>query len=65
MNIRTILYCVTVPIIIWALESLNLNNLFKKNRYYQARILYVVIALSLSYLLVNFFMDFFISTQIR
>ena len=64
MNIRTILYCVTVPLVIWALDSLNLTNVFKKNRYYQARLLYVIVAISLSYLSVNFFMDFFISTKI-
>lgn len=65
MSVRVILYCVTVPLTIWALESININNLFKKNRYYQSRLLYVIISLSLSYLVVNFFMDFFISTRIN
>ncbi len=65
MSVRVILYCVTVPLTIWALESININNLFKKNRYYQSRLLYVIISLSLSYLVVNFFMDFFISTKIN
>ena len=64
MNIRTILYCVVVPLVIWALDSLNLSNVFKKNRYYQSRLLYVILSISLSYLVVNFFMDFFISTRI-
>lgn len=65
MSVRVILYCVTVPLTIWALESININNLFKKNRYYQSRLLYVIISLSLSYLVVNFFTDFFISTKIN
>lgn len=65
MSVRVILYCVTVPLTIWALESININNLFKKNRYYQSRLLYIIISLSLSYLVVNFFMDFFISTRIN
>lgn len=64
MNIRTILYCVVVPLTIWALDSLNISDVFKKNRYYQARLLYIIVSLALSYLVVNFLMDFFISTQI-
>jgi len=59
MNIKTILYVVIVPLTIWALESLNINQFFKKNRYYQARILYLILSLGLSYLVVNFFYDFF------
>lgn len=60
MNVKTILYIVMVPISIWALDSLNIENKFKKNRYYQSRFLYLMIALSLSYLTVNFFYDFYI-----
>lgn len=63
MNVRTILYCVIVPLTIWALESLNISNIFKKNRYFQSRLLYLFFTISISYLVVNFFMDFFISTQ--
>ena len=32
MTIKTILYIVVVPLSIYALDSLNLNNKFKKNR---------------------------------
>jgi len=59
MTIKTILYLVTVPISIWALNSLNFENKFKKNNYYQARVLYVMVSLALSYLVVNFFFDFY------
>ncbi len=64
MNVRTVLYCVIVPITIWAMESLNINHLFKKNRYYQSRLVYLLLSLAISYLVVNFFMDFFLSTRI-
>lgn len=64
MNIKTILYIVVVPITIWALESLNINQFFKKNRYYQSRILYLIVSLGLSYLVVNFFYDFFTYSKI-
>ncbi|HHW69055.1 MAG TPA: DUF1146 domain-containing protein, partial [Tenericutes bacterium] len=41
-------------------DSLNLNNgVFKKNKIVQARILYVIISLALTYLVVNFIVDFF------
>ena len=43
MNIKTILYIIVVPITIWALESLNINQFFKKNRYYQARFIYLIL----------------------
>lgn len=59
MTLKTILYIVIVPLSIWALESLNIEGKFKKNRYYQARVLYLMISLGLSYLVVNFFFDFY------
>lgn len=62
--LRVVLYLAFVPISIWALDSINITNLFKKNRYYQSRILYLLVAISMSYLVVNFFMDFYIGTAI-
>lgn len=59
MNIKTILYLIIVPFTIWALDSININQIFKKNRYYQARLFYLMLCLGLSYLVVNFFIDFF------
>ncbi len=59
MNIKTILYILVVPLSIWAIDALNLDGKFKKNRYYQARLLYLMIAMSISYLVVNFFYDFY------
>ena len=61
--IKTLLYVIMVPLAIWALDSVNITNVFKKNRYYQARLLYVMLALAISYLVVNFFYDFFINSQ--
>lgn len=64
MTIKTILYLVTVPIVIWALDGINLNQIFKKNRYHQARAIYLIFTFALSYLVVNFFYDFFMYTKI-
>lgn len=63
MNIKTILYIVAVPLTIFALDSININNVFKKNRYWQARLLYIILTISLSYLEVNFFYDFFLNSK--
>lgn len=57
--IKLILYIVITILTIWAFESININNLFKKNRYYQARVVYLFLSMSVSYLVVNFLMDLF------
>lgn len=57
--IKLTLYIVITILTIWAFESININNLFKKNRYYQARVVYLFLSMSVSYLVVNFLMDLF------
>lgn len=64
MSAKAILYIVITPLVIWALDSINITNVFKKNRYYQARALYLILTLSLSYLTVNFLYDFFMYSKI-
>lgn len=59
--IKILLYIIVVPLVMWALEGVNTNNMFKKNRVYQASLLYIIFSISLSYLAVNFFLDFFIT----
>jgi uncharacterized integral membrane protein (TIGR02327 family) len=64
MAIKAILYIIVTPFVIWALDGVNINSIFKKNKILQASILYIMICISLTYLVVNFFMDFFIQTRI-
>ena len=64
MTIKTILYVLIIPLSIWALDSINIQNVFKKNRYYQARLLYLFLSFALSYLVVNCLFDFFIYTKL-
>ena len=64
MNIKIILYCIVVPLTIWALSSINIKNLFKKNSYYTSRVLYLFITFSISYLVVSFLYDFYINIDI-
>ena len=62
--IKSILYILILPFTIWAMEGLDLNKLFKQSRVYQARIMYLMIAMAISYLVVNFLYDFFINFKI-
>lgn len=55
---KLILYVLVMPFIIWAFDSININQIFKKNRLYQARIIYMALIFALSYLVVNFLNDF-------
>lgn len=64
MTAKSLLYILTTPFVIWALDSINITNLFKKNRYYQARLLYLILTLSLTYLTVNCIYDFFMYSKI-
>ena len=64
MSIKLVLYIITVPLSIWALDSININGVFKVNKVYQARILYLLVSFAISYLFTNFLYDFFINCQI-
>lgn len=64
MSIKLILYVITVPLAIWTLDSVRVNNIFKVNHVYQARLLYLMVSFSLAYLFTNFLYDFFLNCQI-
>jgi len=59
MNVKAIIYILITPFVIYCMDSLNLNHVFKKNKVTQARILYLLVGLALSYLVVNFIYDFY------
>ena len=62
--IKVTLYVLTLIIVIWAMEGLDLNRFFKQNRIYQARLVYLMVAMCISYLVTNFMYDFIISIQV-
>lgn len=64
MTTKLILYIITVPLSIWALDSININGLFKVNRIFQARLLYFMVSFGLAYLFTNFLYDFANNCQI-
>ena len=58
------LYLVVTILVIWAMDSININGIFKKNKVIQARVLYFFLGISLIYLVTNFLMDLFTITKL-
>ncbi len=61
MTGKFFLYLLMGIITIYAMDGLNINGIFKKNRVIQARLLYFMIFMSLTYLTTNFIYDIFIT----
>ena len=53
-----LLYIIIMILVIWTMDGININFIFKKNRIYQARVFYIMIVLSLTYLITNFLIQF-------
>lgn len=64
MSAKYFLYLFVTVLVVFAMDSINLNGVFKKNKIFQARILYFLIAIALIYLITNFVWDFFTVTKI-
>lgn len=61
--IKFILYLIVIPLILFAMDGVNINVMFKKNKVYQARIFYILLVFGLSYLITNFLYDFMYMLQ--
>lgn len=64
MSIKFYLYILIVPLTIWTLISINLEQYFKKGHTNQIKIFYILLTFSISYLVVNFLYDFYTVSQI-
>ncbi len=64
MTGKFLVYLFSTIIVIWSMDAVNINKIFKKNRIIQARIFYFLLGISLIYLVANFFMDLFMSIKI-
>ncbi len=60
MDIKIIIYIIVTGLVFYAMDAININQIFKQNRVLQARIFYMLIGISLIYLTTNFIYDFFI-----
>ena len=58
--VKLLLYVFIIPTVVIAMDSVNINGIFKKGQsnYYHARLIYLFIIVSFSYLIVNFINDF-------
>ncbi len=64
MTGKSFLYIVDTMLVIWAMDSININKIFKKNRIVQARVFYFLLGISLIYLVTSFLFDLFTSIKI-
>lgn len=64
MQGKLVIYIIVTFLVIWSLEAVNINQIFKKNRVLQATVFYFFIALAMIYLVTNFFMDLFTSIKL-
>lgn len=63
MNGKFYVYLLVTFLVIWAMDSININGIFKKNKILQARLLYFLLGMALIYLVTNFVMDLFTSLK--
>ena len=54
MKVKLIAYLVVTILVIIGLDSININNIFKKNKVFQARLFYLLLITALVYLVTNF-----------
>jgi len=59
MSGKFFLYVLVTMLVIWAMDSVNINQIFKKNKVLQARVFYFLLGISMIYLVTNFIMDLF------
>lgn len=64
MSGKFFLYIFVTIGVIWAMDSVNINQIFKKNKIVQARVFYFLLGISMIYLVTNFIMDVFTSGKI-
>lgn len=58
--VKLILYVLVIPLVVFGMDSVNINGIFKRGQsnYYQARVMYMLIVMALSYCIVQFVNDF-------
>ena len=64
MSVKFFIYCLITILVIWAMDSVNINGIFKKNKILQARIFYFILGISIIYLITNFIFDIFTTVKI-
>ena len=65
MKGKFFIYILSTVLVIWSMDSVNINKILKKNKEPQARLFYFLLGISLIYLVTNFFMDLFTSLKLN
>ena len=58
MKVKLIVYLVVTILVIIGLDTINIKNIFKKNKVFQARLFYLLLITALVYLVTNFIFEF-------
>ena len=61
---KFLLYIIVTILVIWSMDSVNINKIFKKNKIMEARLFYFFLGISLIYLVTNFLWDLFTVVKI-
>lgn len=64
MSAKLFLYLFSSVIVIFSIDSVNINAIFKKNKNFQAKVFYFLIALCMIELLTNFLYNLFEATKL-
>lgn len=63
MSAKFFLYVFSTIIVIYSMDSININQIFKKNKIMQAKIFYFIMALCIIELLTSFLYNLFEATK--
>ena len=61
MKVKLILYIIVGFFVIWSMDSININQIFKKNKITQAKLFYFFLTISIVYLSTNFIYDLYLA----
>jgi len=64
MSVKFYIYIFVTVIVMWSMNSININQIFKKNHVREAQVFYLLLGISIIYLVTSFIFDFFLSTKI-
>ena len=53
-----LIYLIIMIVVIWSMDGLNINGIFKKNQIYKAKVFYILMVLSITYMSSNFIIEF-------
>ena len=63
MSAKFFLYIFSTIVVIYSIDSVNINQIFKKNKITQARIFYFILALCMIEILTSFLYNLFEATK--